>query len=430
MTHLNPNPTDTSFPYILGWDSALESAFAPYRSAGLVPGRIARVDRGLCDVLIADDQFADVVDINADVDIETDAGTYGAAEAVTDRDGNAGGDADALPGVAESRLELQVRERRRKRLRVVRADWSAIASSDPTRNPCTGDWAAVACALDDVVPPSAVGFTAVTTIRALLPRRTAVVRGSAGERSDGQVLAANVDYVLLGISLAAKPDAGRLERLLALAWESGACPVVVLTKADAPHDPAWVDEVVALAPGVSVLVVSALTGAGMDELVALLGSGTAALLGQSGVGKSTLTNALAGSDVMAVASTRSVDEKGRHTTTTRELIPLPSGGALIDTPGLRSVGLFGGEAGVDQAFRDVLELAASCRFADCAHSSEPGCAVTEAVAVGALPQRRLDSYRRLLRENAWVASRSDARVAAERQREWKLRSRSSNPARP
>jgi ribosome biogenesis GTPase len=148
------------------------------------------------------------------------------------------------------------------------------------------------------------------------------------------------------------------------------------------------------------------------------------------VGKSTLTNALCGTEVMTTGATRAVDEKGRHTTTTRELIALPGGGALIDTPGLRSVGLFGGEAGVDQVFHDVLELAASCRFGDCGHVSEPGCAVIAAVASGVLAQRRLESYRKLLRENAWIASRSDARAAAERQRAWKQRSRSSNPARP
>ncbi|WP_034262936.1 ribosome small subunit-dependent GTPase A [Actinospica robiniae] len=349
---------------MLGWDVTFDTCFTPFLASGAVPGRVVRVDRGLCDVLVADDDD---------------------------------------PGL----------------LRTVRADWSGISSADPMRNPCTGDWAVVH--MDAGQPAS---------ISALLPRRTAVVRGSAGERSDGQVLAANVDHVLISVSLAAKPDAGRIERLLALAWESGAIPVVVLTKADAPHDPSWVDEVAAVAPGVTVVAVSALTGVGMLELSELLGSGTAALLGQSGVGKSTLTNALCGADVMATGATRAVDEKGRHTTTTRELVALPGGGALIDTPGLRSVGLFGGESGVDQAFNDVLELASACRFADCGHASEPGCAVTAAVALGTLPQRRLDSYRKLLRENAWVASRSDARVAAERQREWKMRSRSSNPARP
>lgn len=352
-----------NLPPVLGWDAAFDACFTPFLAPGVVPGRVIRVDRGLCDVLVAD------------------AGDSGA-------------------------------------LRTIRADWSGISSADPMRNPCTGDWAVVHL---DASPG---------IISALLPRRTAVVRGSAGERSDGQVLAANVDHVLISVSLAAKPDAGRIERLLALAWESGAVPVVVLTKADAPHDPSWVDDVASVAPGVTVLAVSALTGVGMGELTSLLGSGTAALLGQSGVGKSTLTNALCGADVMATGATRAVDEKGRHTTTTRELVPLPGGGALIDTPGLRSVGLFGGESGVDQAFNDVLELASSCRFADCGHVSEPGCAVTAAVTSGTLPQRRLESYRKLLRENAWIASRSDARAAAERQREWKMRSRSSNPARP
>lgn len=377
LTSPDRSSTCLLFPPVLGWDSDYEASFTPFVDAGVVPGRVIRVDRGLCDVLVADPD----PDPDADANPNTDA---------------------ADPS----------------RLRTVRADWSGISSGDSMRNPCTGDWAAV-----DLTSHPA-------SISSLLPRRTAVVRGSAGERSDGQVLAANVDHILISVSLAAKPDAGRIERLLALAWESGACPVVVLTKADAPHDPGWVDEVASVAPGVTVLAVSAVTGSGMPELAELLGSGTAALLGQSGVGKSTLTNALCGAEVMATGGTRAVDEKGRHTTTTRELIPLPGGGALIDTPGLRSVGLFGGESGVDQAFNDVLEIAGSCRFADCGHASEPGCAVTAAVASGDLPQRRLDSYRKLLRENAWIASRSDARMAAERQREWKIRSRSANPARP
>jgi ribosome biogenesis GTPase len=348
----------------LGWNPQRAAHFAAHASAvagaaaDLLPGRVARVDRGLCDVLLAD---------------------------------------PAEPAAAT---------------RTVRADWSALGAPDPIDNPCTGDW----CVVDLEEPAAPV-------LRALLPRHTAVVRGATGERSDGQVLAANVDHVLISASLAAKPDVGRIERLLALAWESGAQPVVVLTKADVGYDPRQVVEVEAAAPGAAVLAVSALTGAGMDALAALLDGGSAALIGQSGVGKSTLTNALAGAAVMATGGTREADEKGRHTTTTRELIPLPGGGVLIDTPGLRSVGLFGGESGLAQTFSDIEEFAARCRFADCAHESEPGCAVLAAVADGGLPERRLVSYRKLLRENEWIASRTDARLAAERRQVWKRRSR-------
>jgi ribosome biogenesis GTPase len=267
-------------------------------------------------------------------------------------------------------------------------------------------------------------------LQTVLERRTAIVRGATGANSYGQVLAANVDSVLITVSLAAKPDAGRIERLLALAWESGAQPVVVLTKADAGYDPARVAEVEALAPGAALLIVSALAGDGVDELKTILGGGTAVLIGQSGVGKSTLTNALAGVEVMATGATREVDEKGRHTTTTRELIPLADGGVLIDTPGLRGVALFGGEDGLAQAFSDIEELGRECRFSDCGHVSEPGCAVRAAIAHGALAERRLESYRKLQRENQWIAARSDARLSAERQKEWKRRSAKSNPARP
>ncbi|MER7754060.1 ribosome small subunit-dependent GTPase A [Kitasatospora sp. NPDC097643] len=291
--------------------------------------------------------------------------------------------------------------------RTVRLDTRPVGDADMINCPCTGDWAAV----DLHAQPMAA-------VVALLPRSTAIIRKVAGKRSDGQVLAANVDTVLITSSLAADPDLGRIERFLALAWESGAEPLVVLTKADLVDDAEFIRaDVEAAAPGVTVLVVSAETGEGMDVLRACT-PGTTALIGQSGVGKSTLTNALAGTAAMAVQEARSVDQKGRHTTTTRELIPLPGGGVLIDTPGLREVGLYGGE-GVDLAFADIAGLAEECRFHDCGHRTEPGCAVQAALADGTLPQRRMDSYLKLQRENEWIASRSDARLASERLKKWK-----------
>ncbi|MFD0275403.1 ribosome small subunit-dependent GTPase A [Kitasatospora sp. NPDC127111] len=291
--------------------------------------------------------------------------------------------------------------------RTVRADTRPVGDADMINCPCTGDWAAVDLAAQPM-----------PAVAALLPRSTAIIRKVAGKRSDGQVLAANVDTVLIAASLAAEPDLGRIERFLALAWESGAEPVVVLTKADLVDDAEFIRaDVEAIAPGVTVLVVSAETGEGVDVLRACT-PGTTAVIGQSGVGKSTLTNVLAGADVMAVQQARAVDQKGRHTTTTRELIPLPGGGVLIDTPGLREVGLYGGE-GVAMAFADIEELAEGCRFHDCNHHTEPGCAVQAALADGTLPERRMESYRKLQRESEWIASRSDARLASARVKKWK-----------
>ncbi|MFI2206835.1 ribosome small subunit-dependent GTPase A [Streptomyces sp. NPDC020192] len=293
----------------------------------------------------------------------------------------------------------------------VRADTEFVVPRDPMKVVCTGDWVAV----DPGGDPRYV--------RAYLPRRTSFVRSTSSKRSEGQVLAANVDHAVIAISLAVELDLGRVERFLALAWESGAQPVVVLTKADLVPDPVTlahlVHDVELSAPGVPVLTVSALYGDGLDVLVALVGSGTSVLLGQSGAGKSTLANALVGEDVMDVRAARDVDGKGRHTTTTRNLLALPSGGVLIDTPGLRGVGLYDAEGGVGQVFSEIEELAERCRFHDCAHETEPDCAVRSAVESGELPERRLESYRKLMRENQWIVAKTDARVRAELRRDWR-----------
>jgi ribosome biogenesis GTPase len=259
----------------------------------------------------------------------------------------------------------------------------------------------------------------------LLPRRTAFVRSTSSKRSEGQILAANVDHAVIAVSLAVELDLGRVERFLALAWESGAQPVVVLTKADLVPDPVTlghlVQDVETTAPGAAVLSVSALHGEGLDALLALVGGGTCVLLGQSGAGKSTLANVLLGEDVMDVRAARDVDGKGRHTTTTRNLLALPGGGVLIDTPGLRGVGLWDAESGVGQVFAEIEERARDCRFHDCAHLAEPGCAVLGAVESGELPARRLDSYRKLMRENQRIVAKTDARLRAELRRDWKRR---------
>ncbi|MER6473920.1 ribosome small subunit-dependent GTPase A [Streptomyces collinus] len=294
---------------------------------------------------------------------------------------------------------------------VLRADTAFVTPHDPLRVVCTGDWVAVE-------PGGNPRY-----VRAYLPRRTSFVRSTSSKRSEGQILAANVDHAVIAVSLAVELDLGRVERFLALAWESGAQPVVVLTKADLVPDPVTlahlVQDVETSAPGVPVLTVSALHGDGLDTLVALVGTGTSVLLGQSGAGKSTLANALVGEDVMDVRAARDVDGKGRHTTTTRNLLALPSGGVLIDTPGLRGVGLFDAGGGVGQVFSEIEELAERCRFHDCSHESEPGCAVHTAVEDGELPVRRLESYRKLMRENQWIVAKTDARLRAEIKKDWK-----------
>lgn len=262
-------------------------------------------------------------------------------------------------------------------------------------------------------------------MKTYLPRRTAFVRSTSSQRSEGQILAANVDHAIIAVSLAVELDLGRIERFLALAWESGAQPLVVLTKADLVADPVTlahlVQDVETTAPGVDVLTVSSHTGEGTDVLAAVVAGGTSVLLGISGAGKSTLANALLGADVMEVRATRDVDGKGRHTTTTRNLLALPGGGVLIDTPGLRGVGLWDAEAGVGQVFSEIEEYAARCRFHDCAHEAEPGCAVLAAVGSGELPERRLESYRKLMRENQRIVAKTDARLRSEIRRDWRLK---------
>jgi ribosome biogenesis GTPase / thiamine phosphate phosphatase len=294
------------------------------------------------------------------------------------------------------------------------------AARDARRLPCVGDWVAVRLWPDRRA-----------TVEAVLPRRTQVVRATADRGSHGQVLAANLDVAAVVEPLDPAPDLGRVERLLALAWESGARPLVVLTKADLLARPGPVaDQVAGVAAGAEVVVVSARSGTGLERLRPLVARGaTLGLLGPSGAGKSTLVNALAGATVMATQQTRRADGRGRHTTAYRALIPLPGGGAVLDTPGLRAVGLFDTGTGLDLVFADVEQLAAGCRFADCGHQSEPGCTVLAAVATGELSGRRLDSWRRLHRELAWEQRRRDARLAAEARADLKRLTRRPRPPR-
>jgi ribosome biogenesis GTPase len=264
------------------------------------------------------------------------------------------------------------------------------AARDPVLLPCIGDWVVVHTWRDRRI-----------TVEAVLPRSTVIVRAAAGREALGQVLAANADAVAVVEPMDPEPHPGRIERLLALAWESGGQPLVVLSKADTAADPrAVADQFAAAAPDVPVYAVSAHTGAGLDALHPYVAHGrTLALLGRSGAGKSSLVNALAGTTVMTVQALRA-DGRGRHTTTYRSLVPVPSGGAVLDTPGVRGVGLTDAAAGLDRAFAEVTALAAGCRFADCAHTVEPDCAVQAAVAAGMLAPRRLASWRRLQQEQA------------------------------
>ncbi|MDQ4030456.1 MAG: ribosome small subunit-dependent GTPase A [Actinomycetota bacterium] len=255
-------------------------------------------------------------------------------------------------------------------------------------------------------------------IEAVLPRRSAFARKQAGLRTEEQVVAANVDTVFLVQALGHDFNLRRLERYLVAAWESGADPVIVLTKADLAADVAdAVAEAETVALGVPVLALSAATGEGLPQLEPYLVPGrTVALLGSSGVGKSTLVNRLAGREVLATQEIRA-DGRGRHTTSHRELVPLPGGALLLDTPGMRELQLWAGEDSLDGAFVDVAELAARCRFADCAHGTEPGCAVRAALGDGRLDPERWDSYRKLQRELRALAIRQDARLQAEARKE-------------
>jgi ribosome biogenesis GTPase len=264
--------------------------------------------------------------------------------------------------------------------------------------PAVGDWVA----LHD------------ETIHAVLPRRSAFQRKVAFHATEAQVLAANIDTVFVVTGLDEDFSARRLERYLTLAWESGATPAVVLTKADLCDDPlAMLLEAEQVAVGVQAHVVSNVTGEGLDELVTYLAPAkTVALLGSSGVGKSSLVNRLFDDEVQ-VTKELAEDGTGRHTTTARQLFRLPGGAMLVDTPGLREVQLWDADEGIQEAFSDVDELAADCRFNDCAHMREPGCAVQAAIDEGRLPRERLQSYRALQRELKRLAAKQDGRLRSE-----------------
>lgn len=278
-----------------------------------------------------------------------------------------------------------------------------------TERPVAGDWVVVA---DD-------GERAI--IHHVLRRRTAMIRRAADSDVTAQAIAANVDVFGLVSSANRDLNPRRIERYLAAVWDSGASPVIVLNKVDLVED-VWplLERIEPVALGVPVVQVSALTGEGIETLRTHVGPGTTlGLVGSSGVGKSSLINRLLGVDVQHVSTIREDDARGRHTTTRRELVALPGGGVLIDTPGMRELGLIADEGGVDAAFADIAELGLACRFNDCRHETEPGCAVQKALVSGALTKERLLSYRKLQREVAAAERKRDPVLAADERRRWK-----------
>jgi ribosome biogenesis GTPase len=341
--------------HLLGWNSRFASHFEQYAGTDIVPARVIAGQRELCTVMSAQGELLAEV-----------SGRY--------------------------RLEAE----------------------EKSDFPVVGDWVAVTPRRED----------GRATIHGLAPRSSAFVRKAANgsgawhARSQEQVVAANIDTALIVMGLDHDFNVRRLERYLTLAWGSGVQPVVVLNKADLCAELAErVAETEAAAVGVPVLAMSAETGMGMDALHAHLAAGrTAAFLGSSGVGKSTLINRLLGIEHMSTAAVRDDDGRGRHTTTHREMVIIPSGALLIDNPGMREVGLYGIEEDLDAAFSDIDELSRGCRFSDCGHGSEPGCAVRRARENGTLAEERFQSWRKLQKELAFLLTRDDVRArAAQRQ---------------
>jgi len=344
----------------LGWDTYFTDAFASLKLPDTIPGRVVTIEKDICQVL-------------------TEAGE--------------------LAAQVSGRFRFEARG---------------------DNYPAIGDWLAVR-----PLPGEAKAI-----IHAVLPRKSKFSRQysggrqlTEGGRTEEQIVAANIDTIFLvnGLDGGRGYNIRRIERYLAVAWASGAAPVIVLNKADlCPDTESITSEVERAAYGVPIYVVSAVTGTGMDDLRQYLKKGrTVALLGSSGVGKSAIINALLGEERLATGEVRQSDHEGRHTTTRRELILVPGGGAVIDTPGMREIHVWGDEEGLDNAFQDISELAKSCRFKDCRHDSEPGCAVREALRNGQMEMKHFKNYLQLQRELRHLEARQEGKAALVEKMRWK-----------